>query len=141
VRRVKDGQSTGVKGKVSRESIRNALGLGGPEPKAGKVPLSPSQQREVEAGRDPGPPPPGHEVTIIEGGRDAFEHLGRPDLNSVEAGKQDGRRIVSEPPPKPEPERTNWEALDAAKQQRELEREYAETKAKLEALLAKEAGA
>ncbi len=141
-RRVKDGRPTGVSGRITRESIRNALGLGGPEPEVKPTEkLTPQQARRVAEGKPAGPGAPGYETVTVRGGRDAFEHLGKPDLNSAEAGKIDGRRIVSEPPPKPEPQRSDWNAVDEAAETREavenIVAEYDEIRRRLAELDAK----
>jgi hypothetical protein len=98
-------------GRVTRESIATALGLGGPEPEARAPKLTPAQARAKAEGKPLPPAPADWEETVIKGGRDVWEFLGKPSLDAPE-GTPQGHALPSEPPPKPQPQRTNWDALD-----------------------------
>jgi hypothetical protein len=130
----RDGRHTGDKGRISAESIRNALGLSGPEPERREAPLSPRQAREAMDGKKPTPNPGAadFDFTTISDPREVWETLGKPDLSSAEAGKIDGRRVESEPPPKARPERANWGAADAAVEAREKVEDLLAERAEIE---------
>jgi hypothetical protein len=157
VSQVRDGQPTGVKGVVKAASIALGLGLGGPDslkqpgPEDGRPLLSPAQQREVEAGRDPGPAAPDFERKVIRGGRDVWEYLGRPATTPIGEGPE-GLPVEPEPLSADEehklkerrgelPQRTDWERIDAEQAKRDLAQEYARAEAELRRIVSKEAAA
>lgn len=100
------------RGVVKAAEIASGLGLGGPEPKSAPRKPTPAEARAAESGK---PPPQtaadDFETTVIEGGRDAWEYLGKPPLEAP-AGSPDGTPVPVEPQPKPQPQRTNWDAID-----------------------------
>jgi hypothetical protein len=104
------------RGVVKAAEIAAGLGLGGAEPEVRPTEkLTPQQARRKSEGKPIGPGAPDFEQVTIAGGRDAYEHLGMPDLSTAEAHKISGRP-GPEPPeraPKAEPQRTDWDAIDA----------------------------
>jgi hypothetical protein len=107
-------------GVVKAKDIAATLGLQGAEPET-RPPeaLTPAQAMNVAKGRDPGPGAPGFDEVTIKGGRPAFEHFGRPDLYG-EAHLRDGPSLEPpELPPEPKPQRSDWDAADAAAENRE----------------------
>lgn len=126
-------------GRVSAKSIADALGLGGPEPIPGKPKLTPAQQRAKDEGKPLPPDAPDFEQTTIRGGRDVWEYLGRPAAEPP-PGYRDGDPLPEEFTPREhEDTKADWEAHDARERAREVAREYAETRRRLESLLDKEA--
>jgi hypothetical protein len=99
------------RGNISAASIAAALGLGGAEPEVRAPKLTPAQARAKAEGKTPPPPPPDFETTVIQGGRDVWEFLGKPPLEAPE-GTPQGQALPTEPPPKPQPQRANWDALE-----------------------------
>lgn len=108
----KDGRATGVKGTISGDAIRAALGIGA-TPQTGKVPDSPAQARLRSEGRDreaDALAPDDFEVTIL----DAAEHYamwGSPELQAP-PGAPDGSPVPVAPTAKPRPQRADWSKAD-----------------------------
>lgn len=143
-RRIKDGRPTGVKGRISAQSIRDALGLGGPEPETRPPKLTPAQVRAKAEGKPIPEGPPDYETTVIKGGRDAWEYLGRPDVASPPPGSPDGTPVGPEFTPRekePAPVNADWDAVDQTRKRQALEREFEKAQADLKKLLQKEAEA
>jgi len=96
---------------VSADALRSALGIGGPEPEVRAPKLTPAQQRAKDEGKPVPPAPADFETTVIEGGRAAWEYLGKPALEAP-PGSPDGTPVPVEPPPRSEPQRTDWAKID-----------------------------
>lgn len=112
-RRPKEGRIL-TSGVVKAAEIASGLGLGGPEPKPAPRKLTPAEARAAESGQTPPKTAADDfETTVIEGGRDAWEYLGKPALEAP-AGSPDGTPVPVEPQPKSQPQRTDWSKLDAA---------------------------
>jgi hypothetical protein len=152
----KDGQPTGVKGRITKESIAAGLGLGGPdslkEPEAGdgRPMESPAQARARVEGKPVPPDPPGFARTVVKGGRDAWEYLGRPATSPIGSAPE-GMPIEPEPMSREDeaklreqrgevPQRTDWDKIDKQRAARTLAEKMGDLRARMERLLEKEAG-
>lgn len=151
-----DGQPTGVKGVVKAAKIAAGLGLGGPDslkrPEGGTGrPLeTPAQARARAEGKPVPKDPAGFKRTVIKGGRDAWEHFGRPTTAPI-GSQPEGMPVEPEFIPREEeerireargetPQRTDWERADKQRAARKLSQEMAALRARMERLLEKEAG-
>lgn len=151
----KDGQPTGERGRITKESIASALGLGGPEalktPEngTGRPLKSPAQIRAEQEGKKPPPDAPGFKRTVVQGGRDAWEFLGRPSTSPLGSGAE-GQPVDPEPISREDeaklreargetPQRADWAKIDAQREARKIGEQFDKAQDKLKRLVRKEA--
>jgi hypothetical protein len=148
-----DGQPTGEKGRITKQQIASALGLGGPDelkrPEGGdgRPALTPAQARAQAEGKPMPPDAPGFKRTVVRGGRDAAEYLGAPVGTPLGEGKE-GMPLDPEPLSREAEEkaiektrqRVDWDRIDRQRAEQKLAASMADLRKRMEKLLRKEAG-